>query len=219
MFRKVVTGVLVAAASVVVWAHQPGFVATRLPSSVIADANEALRLQLGQVMDQMARSLGLTLDTRDLVYICRDDLIMVNSGVAGFEDAESSTGVLQIDVGLIYLSREATVRFGDGKLGARLPAGFHVVRVSVDRSRPVQDPGITILEMAESSGRSVLSFTVAALPPSEERRLTASLLVGPSAAESSAPSGAESEIEDIVCLGWYGPQFGCEMCAVLGQEE
>ena len=215
MLRKVVIGVLVAAVSVIVCARQPGFVATRLPGAVIADANEALRVQLSQAMEQMARSLGLTLDARDLVFICRDDLIMANSGVAGFEDAESSTGVLRVDVGLIYLSREATVRFGDGKLGSRLPAGFHVVRASVDRSRTVHDPGTTILEIAESSGRSVLAFTVTALPPPDERRLTASLAVGPSLDDS----GVGGRIEDVACLGWYGPRFGCEMCIVLEQEE
>ena len=218
MVRKVVAGALVAAISVIVFAHQPGFVTARLPRSVIADANEALRLQLSQVMDVTARSMGLTLDTTDLVYICRDDLIMVNGGIAGFEAAESSTGALQVDVALIYLSREATVRFGDGKLGSRLPAGFHVVRATVDRSRAVHDPGVTILEITEISGSSALAFTVATLPTSDERRLTASLAVEPSATESSMLSSG-GRVEDVACVGWYGPQFGCEMCAVLEQEE
>ena len=163
----------------------------------------------------MARSPGLTLDTRDVVFICRDDLIMANRGVAGFEDGESSIGVLRIDVGLIYLPLEAAVRFGDAKLGSRLPAGFHVVWVGVDRSRTVHNLAITILEIAESSGRSVLAFTVTALPPPDERRLTASLAVGPSPDDS----GVGGRIEDVACLGWYGPQLGCEMCIVQEQEE
>jgi hypothetical protein len=99
VLRRIATGILVFAVSVLGSAHQQTIPSVPLPGPVIADANAALRLQVSVAMEQAASSLGLPLDTRDLLYICRDGFIMVNAGVAGFEDAESSTQVLRVGRG------------------------------------------------------------------------------------------------------------------------
>jgi hypothetical protein len=179
---------------------------TLWPQLIIAEANEVLRKQIGQAMEQAARSLGLTLNTSDLVYICRDDLIIVNTGVAGFEDAESSTRVSQVDVGLIYFSREVDVRFGDGKIGSRLP-GFYAVRATMNPSRSTHDPGITLLELLGSSNTTTLTFPITLLPPAAERKLTASL-------DLDADEG-----ESVACFGWSGPRFTIKVCVAFKPAE
>jgi hypothetical protein len=176
------------------------------PQLMIAEANEVLRQQIGQAMDQAALSLGLTLNTSDLVYICRDDLIMVAAGVAGFEDAENSTGVSQVDVGLIYFSREGGVQFGDGQHGTRLP-GFYAVRATINPGRSTHDPGITLLELLGGSGTTTLTFPITLLPPATERKLTASL-------DLDADEG-----ESVACFGWSGPRFTIKVCVTFKPAE
>ncbi|MFC2083300.1 hypothetical protein ACFLSG_04600 [Candidatus Bipolaricaulota bacterium] len=218
MLRKAATGILVVAISFMGCAFQSSLVSVRAPGSMIADANETLRLEVGQAMEQAADSLGYALDTRDLVMICRDDVILVNCGIAEFENVVSSTGLLQVDLGLIYVSREAEVRFGDGEHG-KIPPGFYAVQATIGRSSAAHDPGITLLELFSSSGNSILEFPVTAQPPSEVRRLTVSLGVNTLSAVLSAQSSSTGQTEDAACLGWYGPELGCEMCLVFRPEE
>lgn len=208
MLRKVATGIMVVAFSVISCAYQPTFVVVQIPDSAVTDANDSLRLQVSSVLEQKARTFGLTLDTRDLLYLCRDDFIMINTGVAGFENVESSAGVIAVDVGMIYLSEETQVRFGDGKLGSRLPTGFYAIRATVSQSSTVHDPGITLLEIFNSSGASILEFQATALPPSDKRTLTASLGIRSSPEEET----------DAACFGWVAERFGCEMCVVIGRD-
>jgi hypothetical protein len=203
MFRKVAIGVffvILSLAGLVSSGEQATIVAIRTPASLIAEASEALRQQIGQAMEQAARSLDLVLNTADLVYICRDDIIVVSAGVAGFEDVESSTPVLRTDVGLIYLSREVEVRFGDGVRGSRLPSGFYAVRVTVDQSRSESDPGITLIELLDGAGTAILEFPTTLLPAATGRELTASLALD------------TDEREGVACLDWYGRRFTIRIC-------
>lgn len=206
MLRNVVTGVLfviLPLVGLVGAGQQATVVAVRTPASMIAEANEALRQQIGQAMEQAARSFGLTLNTSDLVYICRDDIIIVSAGVAGFEDAKSSTPMLRADVGLIYLSREVEVRFGDGVRGSRLPSGFYAVRATVDQTRNPHDPGITLLELCDSSGTTISEFQTTLLPAATGRTLTASLDLDTDEAEGTA------------CFGWSDRRFTIKICVTF----
>lgn len=209
MLRKVVTGILVVSFSIIAYAYQTAFMSVQTPESVIIDANEALRLQVSSILEQRARALGLALDTSDMVYICRDDFIMINAGVAGFENGDSSAGMIALGLAMIYVSQEVNVRFGDGNLGTRLPAGFYTVRATVSQSSTAHDPGITLLEIFDSSERSMIEYQATTLPSSDERTLTASLGVR---------SVAEVKTDDVACFGWVTQQFGCEMCVVLGRD-
>jgi len=206
MLRRVAAGMMVVAFSVIGCAYQTTMVSVQVPASVIVDANEVLRLEICSVLEHRARSQNLTLDTSDLLYICRDDFIMISAGVAGFEDVEGSTGVIAVDVGMIYFSREVQVRFGDGKLGTRLPTGFYTVRAVVSQSSTAHDPGITLLEIFDSSGHGMIEYQATTLPPSDERTLTASLDVRSTSGEGT---------HDVACLGWVTQQFSCEMCVVI----
>jgi hypothetical protein len=206
MLRKVAAGALslvLALAMLGSSGQQATLVATRTPASLIVAANEALRQEIAQAMEQAATSMGLVLDTSDMVYICRDDLIVASACAAGFEYPESLASALVADVGLIYVSREATVRFGDGELGSRLPAGFHNVRAAYGQSTSTHDPGITLLELHSSSDTTVLEFSADLLSPASGRKLTASL-------ELDA-----DEAYDAVCLGWYGGRFSIRLCVTF----
>lgn len=203
MLRKIATGTLfavLALAGLASSGQQATLVSTRTPASLMVEASETLRGEIGKAMEQAATSMGLVLDTRDMVYVCRDDFIVASAGAVGFENAESSTPVLHADIGLIYVSREGEIRFGDGERGSRLPAGFHSVRAAYRQSTSTHDPGITLLELQGSSDPPVLEFPTELLPPASGRKLTASL-------ELDA-----DEAYDAVCLGWYGTRLSVRIC-------
>ena len=176
-----------------------------LAPMIITGASGALRGRIAEAMEQAASSFGLVLDTTDLVYICRGDLVVVNCGVSAGSSAVPSAEA-SLDVGLIYTSREVEIRFGDGVRGRRLP-GFYAVRLSTavagTGSEPEHDPGITLLEIIGDSGAPALTVPVAMLPPTSDRRLTACLDVGSDGAE------------DTLCLGWFGSGFGIRLCFAL----
>ena len=210
MLRNVLAGVLfviLSFAGFVGSGQQTAVVAIRTPASMIAEANEALRQQIGQAMERAAHYFGLVLNTADLVYICRDDIIVASAGVAGFEDVESSTPLLRTDVGLFYLSREVEVRFGDGVRGSRLPSGFYVVRATVDQTRNPHDPGIALLELLDDSGSMIMEFSTTLLPAATGRELTASLDLD------------TDEGEGVACLAWHGRRFTVKICVTFALGE
>jgi len=206
MLRQAVSAALLVVLSLV-GLHGSGqqilAVASRIPASMIAEASEALREQIIEAMDQAADSYGVELDTSDVVYLCRHDIVLACAGVAGFEDAERSASPAAVDVGLVYFSREVEVRFGDGAYGKR-PPGFHAVRVTLNPSRSAHDPGITLLELAGSSDATDLRFPIELLGPTAGRMVTACLDVDAATGTSEA------------CLGWFGRGFSIRLCLVFG---
>jgi len=206
MLRKVVSAALVVVLQLV-GLHGSGqqtlAVASRTPASTIAEASEALRERITQAMEQAAGSYGLELDTSDIVYLCRHDIVLACAGVAGFEDAARSASLAAVDVGLVYFSREVEVRFGDGAYGTR-PPGLYAVRVALNPSRSTHDLGITLLELAGSAGSTGLTLPAELLEPTAQRIVTACLDVDAEEGRGTA------------CLGWFGRGFSIRLCVVFG---
>jgi len=172
-----------------------------LPQMMISGASDVLRGQVAQAMEQAASSFGLVLDTSDLAYVCRDDIIVVNCGASASAGASDDVSV---DVGLIYVSREVEIRFGDGEHGKR-PPGFYAVRLAFDSERgsAAHDPGVALLELVGNSTPPVPGILVEVLPPTLTRELTVCLDV--------EREGQEEQL----CLGWFGAGFGIRLCLVL----
>jgi hypothetical protein len=171
------------------------------PSSAIERAEETAREEIAGAMQQAAASLGLTLDASDLVYLSCGDLVLVVAGAEGFGETGSAIRPTVTDVGVIYTSRDANIRFGDGEHG-RLPSGFHAIRVEADAGERVHDPGITILEISTGS-EDVLAIPVALLAPGAERAFALTLEPG--------EAGAETEAS----ITWCGELFGVELRLVF----
>lgn len=168
-------------------------------ASMIVPASEAFREEIASGMERAALSLGLLLDTSDLLCLCRNDITVASAGAAGFETPTDTAAVVHVDLGLVYVSRAVEVRFGDGEHGTRLP-GFYAVRLTYGRSGAAHDPGIALLELVGGPGVAALAFPVELHPPAATRRLTACLDLG-----------AKGE-ENRICLGWSGRQFTVEIC-------
>ncbi|UCF09916.1 MAG: hypothetical protein JSW65_07615 [Candidatus Bipolaricaulota bacterium] len=200
MLRKTAAGIwlVVLSLTTACLGGQTSLVAIRTPGSLIEEAEEVFRAELIEAMERAAESLGVILDTTDVVFLAHNDLLVVSAGAAGFEDAASSEPVLHADVGLIYLSQETEVRFGDGRVGSRLPAGFHAVKVAIDQTRNVHDPGVTILEMTSGGTAASVEIPTTMVDPSSERVLVVGL--------SLDPDGAL-----VARLGWFGRSFGVEL--------
>jgi hypothetical protein len=185
---------------------QTALVAVRTPLAMIQEAEEAFASQLREVMRRSAEALGIALNTTDLAYAGSDDLLVVIAGAHGFETAASAEPTLLTDVGLLYLSHEATVGFGDGELGRRLPAGFHALRLEIDQTRSVHDPGITILEMAPSVGAATVDLPLTLLPAATARDLAVCL-------------GVDADGATTVRAAWFGLHFSLELELRVMQDE
>ena len=164
------------------------------PETQIAQADAALRAALASAMEAVARRFGMAIDASDMIYVSRDDVIIANAGEASFHlPARSSSSAVQVvELGLIYLSEEGEVRFGDGVRG-RIPAGFHAMRVRISSAT-------TMMEAYDEAGRIVARLPVALGPPTTARKLTASLEVD---VENQEATG---------CVDWHGKKFSAELC-------
>jgi len=174
----------------------------RTPGTAVSEADNAFREAVVAATEQAAESLGVVLDTSDIVIVSRDDVVVVCAGAASFGESGDGLPVGLIDIGLIYTSREVDVRFGDGEHGT-LPSGFHAVRVQAAATRGAHDPGIALLELTGDPSATEASQPFELVSPVSVRTLAAGLEVDSDTGE--------------VCLvfGWYGPQFGVELRAVL----
>ena len=164
------------------------------PEAKLAQADDALREAVAAAMEQVAARFGMTIDARDMIYVSRDDLIMASAGEARFHlPARPSTAALEIvELGLIYLSEEGEVRFGDGVRG-HIPAGFHAMRVRLTSAS-------AMMEAYDDAGRIVARFPVTLGPPTTVRKLTASLDID-----------VENE-EATGCLDWHGRRVSIKVC-------
>ena len=164
------------------------------PEAKLAQADAALREAVAAAMEQVAVRFGMTIDARDMIYVSRDDLIMASAGEAHFHlsTRPSTAAVETIALGLIYLSEEGEVRFGDGIRG-RIPAGFHAVRVRLTSSS-------AWMEAYDEAGRVVAQFPVTPGPGTTIRKLTASLDID-----------VENE-EATGCLDWHGRRVSIKVC-------
>jgi len=57
--------------------------AASTPASRIAEATEAAYEEVHGAMEEAAASMGLALDTSDLVFLCRGALVVASAGAAG----------------------------------------------------------------------------------------------------------------------------------------
>jgi len=201
--RVAAGGVLIAVAVLCGAGRQATQFAASTPASRIAEAKEAAYEEVRGAMEEAAASMGLALDTSDLVFLCRGELVAAAAGAARFGAPSRALGPLPGDLlGLIYVSKESELRFGDGQLGTR-PPGFHAVRVAPDAERNVHDPGITILEVFASTEDVGTALPVELLPGGAERAIGVCLEVDPGGAQ------------DVVCFSWIGPAFGVRLCVEI----
>ena len=205
--RRVAAGVVLIAVAVLCGTgRQATQFAASTPASRITGATEAAYEEVRGAMEEAASSMGLALDTSDLIFLCRGELVAASAGAAGFGGSGRATGPLPGELlGLIYVSQDTEIRFGDGQVGTR-PPGFHAVRVTPEAERNVHDPGITILEVFASTEDVGTALPVELLPGGAERAIGVCLEVDPGGAQ------------DVVCFSWIAPAYGVRLCLEIVTE-
>jgi len=199
--RRVAAGVVLIAVAVLCGTgRQATQFAASTPASRITGATEAAYEEVRGAMEEAASSMGLALDTSDLIFLCRGELVAASAGAAGFGGSGRATGPLPGELlGLIYVSQDTEIRFGDGQLGTR-PPGFLAVRVAPEAERNVHDPGITILEVFASTEDVGTALPVELLPGGAERAIGVCL------------DGDADGTHGVLCFSWAGPAFGVRLC-------
>jgi hypothetical protein len=107
------------------------------PEERIEAADRELRAAITEAMLQAAEELGIRIDSERILFVSRDDLLVVHTPVSGFETLEVGADG-HADVGMVYLRLPETFsvkRF----TGERKPItpDFYVVRIYPPQTKAV----------------------------------------------------------------------------------